>query len=301
VCTLSRSLLVALVAVALGCGGKGLRVGADAAGLHDGGPSDAPTSTDLGPGSADSSSEAKYAGVVLAMTTHDPASTRYVARAVFTTGRRPSIGGCPHCCCGPEDRGLPIPVKPPDAGKTTVATGATTLATLVPGPFNDGSGTYYGMSDLGWSWYPPLSDYPPVDSQPWSPGAALSVLASGGEIAPFSGVLQTGPSLTGLVPPIGPAPVVAHHLQPFEVSWTPEGNGDATVLLRVPYAGGVCFCDAPDAAGRIVVEANLLSPLSADKNGKITLTRLTISTVAASNATVDLVGAEVQAGPFAIQ
>jgi hypothetical protein len=295
--------MLVLVAAAVGCGGKGLRVGADAAGLHDGGPSDAPTSTDLGPGTADSSSEAKYAGVVLAMATHDPATVSYVARAVFTTGPRPQIGGCPHCCCGPEERGLPIPVKPPDAGKMTIAAGAsaTTLATLAPEPFNDGSGTYYGMSDLGWSWYPPLSDYAAVNSQPWTPGDALSVLATGGEIQSFSGVLQTGPALTGVVPPIGPSPVVVDHLQAFEVSWAPQGKADATVLLRLPYVGGVCFCDAPDSAGRLVVEANLLSPISADKNGKITLTRLTISTVAASNATVDLVGAEVQAGPFAIQ
>ena len=259
---LTRWIVVALLGGAVGCGGKGLRGGGDAAGAGDDGPIDAATSADLDTDTADSSSEAMYSGVVLAMITQDEATTNYVARAVFTTGPRPAIGGCPHCCCGVEERGLPRPGKPPDAGRMTIAAaaGATTLATLVPGSFVDGHGVFHGMSDLGWSWFSPLSDYAPVDSQPWSPGDSLQVVAAGNEVESFAGVLQAGPSLAGVTPPIGPSPVVVDHSQAFEVSWTPEGKGDATVLLSIPRSGSVCYCDAPDSAGRLVVDANLLSP-----------------------------------------
>jgi hypothetical protein len=157
------------------------------------------------------------------------------------------------------------------------------------------------MSDLGWAWFGPLSDYSAVDSQPWSPGDALRVLTTGNEVLSFSGVLQTGPSLAGVMPPIGPSPVVVDHSQDFEVSWTPEGAGDGTVLLSLPRSGSICYCDAPDSAGRLVVDANLLSPLSVEQNGKIKLARLTISTVASGNATIDLVGAVIQAGPVVVK
>jgi hypothetical protein len=293
-------MLVALLAGAVACGRTAWRTGRDAAGA---GEAIDTTSPDVRTSPADARAQAQYAGVVLAMVTQDQATTSYVARAVFTTGARPIIGGCPHCCCGSEERGLPIPQKPADAGNMTLATsaGATALATLVPAAFEGGSGTFYGMSDLGWSWLAPLSDYAPVTSQPWSPGDALSVLATGNEVEPFAGVLQTGPALAGVTPPIGPSPVVVDYRQAFEVSWTPEGKGDATVLLSVPYSGGICFCDAPDAAGKLVVDADLLGPLSLDQNGKISLARLTISTVTTGNATIDLVGADVRVGPIAIE
>jgi hypothetical protein len=206
------------------------------------------TGADLGTGAADAGSAETYAGVVLAMITQDEATTRYAARAAFVARPRPAIGGCPRCCCGGTGHGLPYPWKPPDAGKIVIALAAdaTPLATLVPASFQGGSGTFYGMFDLGWPWAGPLSDYAPVDSQPWSAGDALQVLATGNEVEPFSGLLQAGPSLAGVMPPIGPSPVVVDHSQPFEVSWTPEGKGDATVLLSLPYDGGICFCDARD-------------------------------------------------------
>jgi hypothetical protein len=157
------------------------------------------------------------------------------------------------------------------------------------------------MSDLGWSWFSPLSDYAPVDSQRWSPGDGLQISATGNEVESFSGILRTGPSLAGVTPPIGLAPVVVDRSQAFEVSWIPEGEGDSTVLLGIPYDGGICYCDAPDSVGKLVVDANRLSPISVEQNGKITLARLTVSTVASGNATIDLVGAVVQAGPLAVQ
>jgi hypothetical protein len=295
-------IVVVLLGGAVACGGSALRSRGDAAGAG-GVSTDAVTGPDLGADAPDPGSQAMYAGVVVGIITHEGPTTSYVARALFTTGPRPLVGGCPHCCCGTTDRGLPYPFKPPDAGKITLAAeaGATTLATLVPAAFEGGSGTFYGMTDLGWSWFGPLGDYAPVASQPWSAGDTLQVLAAGNEVASFSEALRTGPSLAGVVPSIGPSPVVVDHGQPFTVSWAPQDHGDATVLLTLPYAGGVCFCDAPDAAGRLVVDANLLGPISAEKNGKIQLARLTISTVASGNATIDLVGADVQAGPLAVE
>jgi hypothetical protein len=254
-----------------------------------------------GGGNADSGagSEATYAGAVLAMVTEHEATQTYVARAVFTTGLRPTIGGCSQCCCNTTDRGLPIAKKPPDASEITLlpAAGAPALATLVPEVFEDGHGKLHGMLALGWSWFAPLSDYAPVTSQPWNAGDILEVVAQGNEVAPFSGMLRAGPALGGVTPPIGSSPVLVDHTQPFEISWTPEGDGDAIVLLGIPSAAGVCYCDAPDSAGTLVVDADLLSPVS----GGISLARLTVSTVTSSNASIDLVGAVVQTGAVEVQ
>ena len=100
-----------------------------------------------------------------------------------------------------------------------------------------------------------------------------------------------------MTPPIGSSTVVVDHTQPFEVSWTPGGNADATVLLGIPNGTGICYCDAPDTAGSLVVDADLLNPVSAE----ITLTRLTVSNVASSNASIDLVGAVVHKGSLKVQ
>jgi hypothetical protein len=127
------------------------------------------------------------------------------------------------------------------------------------------------------------------------------VVATGNEVGAFSGVLQVSTALTGVTPAIGSTPVIVHHDQPFEVSWAPEGKGDATVLLSLGYPGGICFCDAPDSAGKVVVDGNLLSPTTAEQKGRIRLARLTTATVSSTNATIDLVGAVVQAGPLQVQ
>ncbi|HWA78257.1 MAG TPA: hypothetical protein VG937_38240 [Polyangiaceae bacterium] len=244
-------------------------------------------------------SEATYAGAVLSMVTEREATRSYVARAIFTAGTRPSIGGCPQCCCRSTDRGLPIPIKPPDAGDIAILAtdGTSALATLVPERFEDGRGVFHGMIDLGWSWFAPLSDYALVPSEPWNGRDTLRVLAEGNEVEAFSGSLRAGTALGGVTPPIGSAPVIADHTQPFTVSWTPGGDADATVLLGIPNASGLCYCDAPDSAGTLSVPASLLSPIS----GEISLARLTVATVAGSNANIDLVGAAVLRGTVEVR
>jgi hypothetical protein len=290
--------VIALGGGAVGCGEtKGNP--AAAGGKSDGGTAGAASAGgNAGNAEGGAVSEATYAGAVLAMLTEREGATTYVARAVFTNGPRPTIGGCPRCCCNRTDRGLPLPDKPPDASVITVqsASGPPALATLVPEVFEDGRGIFHGMSDLGWAWFAPLSDYAAVTSQPWDAGDTLQVLAEGNEVAPFSGLLHVGAAIAGLTPPLGSTPVIVDHTRAFEISWTPEGNGDATVLLGIPTGSGICYCDAPDAAGRLVVAAELLSPVS----GEISLARLTVSNVASSNASVDLVGAVIQKGPLEV-
>ncbi|HYQ27597.1 MAG TPA: hypothetical protein VER04_10260 [Polyangiaceae bacterium] len=244
-------------------------------------------------------SEATYAGAVLAMLTEHDGTESYVARAVFAAGPRPTIGGCPQCCCSSTDRGLPLPDKPPDASRITLlpTAGGAALATLVPELFEDGHGAVHGMIDLGWSWFAALSDYAAAPSQAWKAGDVLEVTALGNEVEPFSGMLRAGPALSGVTPAIGSAPLVVDHTQPFEISWTPEGDANAIMLLGIPNADGVCYCDAPNSAGSLVVDSALLSAAA----GEISLARLTISNVASKNASVDLVGAIVQRGPVEVR
>ena len=250
-------------------------------------------------GDAGAGGAATYGGVVLALVSERDAVQSSVARAIFTTGSRPALGGCPQCCCGSEGRGLPIPVKPPDAGRIALepAGDGSAVTTLDPFPFENGMGEFYGTSELGWAWYPPLSSYAPVEPQPWAADTALQVHASGGEVAAFSGTLRLGPALTGVTPALGTSPLVVDHTQAFEISWTPQSGSDALVMLRIPNGSGVCFCDAPDAAGRIVVEPGLLGPVTGD----VSLTRFTVSNVSSGNASVDLVGAMVRTGAIDVR
>jgi len=243
-------------------------------------------------------SETTYTGAVLALLTEREGAVTHVARAIFTAGTRPTIGGCPQCCCSSTRRGLPTPIKPPDAREISLlpVDGSSALATLVPEVFEDGHGSFHGTTDLGWPWFAPLSDYAPVTSQPWSAGDTLKVQAQGNEVAAFSGLLRAGPALRGVTPPIGSSPVVIDHTQPFEISWTPEGDPDATVLLGIPNVDGICYCDAPDSAGTLVVDSKL-SILS----GEISLARLTVSKVTGGNASVALVGSIVQRGLVEVQ
>ncbi len=290
-------LVIALVGGALGCGGSSVRrLSAGAQSGAGGGGAGGLGGSSGETAAAGMSSEALYAGVVLAMVSDDNASSPYVTRADFTGRAHPVLDGCPRCCCGQELHGLPAPGKPPDAGTITLlGADGSTLAALVPEAIDNGG---YGMGiALGWSWFEPLSNYAPVTPQPWAFGDTLQVLAPGNEVEPFSGMLRTGLALAGVSPPIGSSPVIIDHTQPFEISWTPEGDADATMLLGLPTGNSLCYCDAPDSAGKLVVDASLLSPVS----GELSLTRLSISTVTSGNASVDLVGAVVQKGPVEVR
>jgi hypothetical protein len=152
------------------------------------------------------------------------------------------------------------------------------------------------MTDLGWSWSVPLSNYAPITAQPWSFGDTFQVAAAGDEVDAFSSTFRAGAALTGVTPPIGSATLVVDHTVPFEISWTPEGDAEATILLALPTGNRLCYCDAPDSTGKLVVDASLLSPVTYD----ITLARLNVTTVTSNNATIDLVGAVVQKGPIEI-
>jgi hypothetical protein len=110
-------------------------VSGDAAGSSDVGVNgDAAKIPDLGADTADASSRVKYSGLVVAFRRHEGATTSYAARAVFTDWERPVIGGCPNCCCGGTDRGLPYPIKPPDADKNgQIQLSRLTISTVTNG------------------------------------------------------------------------------------------------------------------------------------------------------------------------
>ncbi|MGC4089479.1 MAG: hypothetical protein QM756_16630 [Polyangiaceae bacterium] len=203
------SVVVALSAAAMGCGQA----------AHD--PVDASAQGGGGGAAGGSGSDAPYTGVVLAEITKGATEPRYTARAVFSRGPHVAIGGCPRCCCGRSDRGLPLPDKPPDAGEITlaVASDSTPLGTLVPDPFENGVGTLYGMTDLGWSWFAPLSNYAAVASPAWNSSALIKIQARGNEIGGFNSTFRAGPEFLGVNPPIGATTLVIDHRQPFEVSW----------------------------------------------------------------------------------
>jgi hypothetical protein len=170
-----------------------------------------------------------------------------------------------------------------------IVEGGTTMTTL------------QGTWDLGAQWWAYPGVYPDADSGAWNPGDALRVSASGGEVAPFSGTLQTGALLSGVTPAIGTTPLVIDRTQDLQVSWTPEGRAGENVLLAVQQftaSGGLtCYCEAADPAGRVTVSATLLGQFDTQQpSGRIRVERLITSTAPCANATIDLVGEVSQTG-----
>lgn len=74
-------------------------------------------------------------------------------------------------------------------------------------------------------------------------------------------------------------------------------DSDAILLLGIPNADGICYCDAPDAAGKLVVDTERLGLVS----GPISLARLTDSHLVNGNASIDLVGAVVRTGTIEVR
>jgi len=252
-----------------------------------------------------------YSGVVLARATQSgTTSSSYGAFVDFTSKYPFYLDSCPglgpsagNCCCM-IGMSTPMPIQPPDGATVTLtsADGASTLATLLPSTPTSTTTTIgpqmYGTWDLGrWGAVVP-GCYAPVGSQPWNPGDALRVSATGNQVHAFSGTLQTGSLLSGVTPSIGSAPLVIDHSQNFEVSWTPEGRENESVLLRLGAAPDVCYCTVPDSAAKVTVDSSLLSP---GGTSTISLERLVISTASSDNATITLIGAVELSGEVAFQ
>jgi hypothetical protein len=166
--------------------------------------------------------------------------------------------------------------------------------------------TYQGTWDLGMPWFDYPGIYPAADGAEWNPGDALRVSATGGQVAPFSGTLQTGALLAGVSPAIGSTPLVIDRAADLEVSWTPEGRSheDVFLLLQQFTQGGAttCTCLVPDSAASVTMSATLLGPFGTEQlSGRIRLERLIVSTALCDNAAIDLASEVVQTGDVTFQ
>lgn len=294
------------IAFMVACGGRTeVETGspADAAPPLDGSPDttnadarDAEASADVGV--EDASPAQEFRGVVLLRWAPGSAPP-YLAYADFAAGSPVGLT-CPTspettggCCC--ED-GVALPGPTPSAGILQLSrlTGQGVLVLLQPSTTN-----LQGTSDLGPSWYvyPGIYDY--TDSGVWFPGDAIAVAGGGADLLGFEGTLHTGAALTGVVPPIGPAPSIVDRSQDFHVSWTPEGLAGEQVLLtlRQITTDGVtaCFCSAPDSSGELTVDTSVLAMFAVEQlSGTIELERVITSTVTSDDAVINLVGAVAQ-------
>ncbi len=218
----------------------------------------------------------------------------WVAGAFLDAG---ASNGC-SCSAGLGD---PCPGGQPVAGTITLdGPGKTTLATVKPTgicglPF-------MGVSE--WSRYP--GAYCPTKSLSWTPGETVTATATGGDVAGFSHSLQTGPLLAGVAPPIGDSPVTISRSKGFTIAWTPGDRGDDRVILtleQIPQGPPtVCTCSAPDAAGHLTIDSELLSVFYEGDAGPhglqndIILARTRTTAVREGRLSLQLVGETVLAG-----
>jgi hypothetical protein len=292
-----------LVSIFASCGSLQNEDGNDA-GLRDSETRSVATdarASDTGVRPKDGGSNATYAGVVIAAVTERGAMLTYDAVADFGAPGAFGIGACAgasnesgDCCCVPSEG---LPAGSPDAAIITIRSegGASTLTTLSPS-----ATAKYGLSDLGGA--TPPGDYSSVDSQSWNPGDVLSVSATGDEVHPFSGTLQTGVLLSGVTPAIGPGPVIVDRGKDLEVAWTPEGGGShATVLLELDQAPLSCYCTALDSAAKVTMSSTLVALFETTVGGSIQLERLLTSKASCDNATIDLIGEVAQTADVTFQ
>jgi hypothetical protein len=258
-----------------------------------------------------------YHGVVLAAVSWAATGNEFRAFTAFSRVSAFSLGGCSSdtpdagsCCTCESGISLPGPDAFPDASTVTLSSaGGATLATLTPTyPVHDDGGvssSYYGTMDLGPWGDGPVSTYAGVASQPWAPGDALSVTATGDQVHAFHGTLQTGALLAGLTPSFA-STLTVDRSEDFVVSWVPGGGTNDNVVLRIGQmtTGSYvrCFCAVTDSVGSVTVPASVLAGFlgttdagsDAQLGASITLERLRVSKATSDNAVIDLVGAVEQ-------
>jgi hypothetical protein len=261
------------------------------------------TGTDSGATPMDGGADATvfYSGVVLAKATQGADGGTYMAFADFVADRIPPLEAQPPGSCSCTfDVSAPLYRRPPDVGTITVApidlpAVPPPLVTLTPfGPSLDYPGAQ-GTADLGLEWYLKPGGYPYADSLAWSPGSSLVVSAPGHNVPGFSATLLTGAPLAGVTPSFD-GPVAIDRSQGFQVSWTPDQTPNELVMLTIrqiaPGAEPACFCVAADAAGDLLLGADILLQFATNQiSGSIELERFTLATVQDGSTTIELVGA----------
>lgn len=223
----------------------------------------------------------EYAGQLSARLRSYKGNLSYALDVSFWEGapllpRAPSCGNdgitVGNCCAGLIKLALPVgPLVPLVAGDVTIDLHGTPLATLL------------------------APDYAEIDDAVWNGGDVLGVSAPGGNIAAFSGNLETPALIAGVTPPFGSTPVMIAKGADVPISWTPEGRDGETMQLQidaVATAGpaDVILCTVPDSAGSVVVDASLLARIPSAVSGSIHLTRSITSNVSGANVRVTLVG-----------
>ena len=315
--------LAALVLAPLaGCGSSSAGCASDTAARDASSPQDAVGTgiddvaagtavADLGSAQDGGANATTYSGVVVARIAQVGETNHYSAFADFTTG--PPFGIVPYSTnglgtesCGCQEGLSALPLQPTDAAAVTLtsAEGTRTLAMLAPVGLG---GNWIPDLGPGWRWI--NSAYTLVASQPWKPGDALAVSATGNQVHAFSGTLHTGAPLSGVTPVIGPAPVIIDLTQNFEVSWSPEGISGEIVLLMLRRGGLTCYCIVPDAAAKVTVDSSVVGGFGnayyvgtgEPPSGTILLDRLVTSTASGDNATIALIGEVMQTGTVTFQ
>jgi hypothetical protein len=226
-----------------------------------------------------------------------------------------------------SDKGTSIEAFPAGLGRSYAATGRGTTCFCTRGGISSSNGsvnagtvTVQGpdrrvtLATAVYQVTSPVPAYLTTPALPWNPGDALFVSATGAPngLASFAGTLQTGGPLIGVAPVLAQSapPIPVSLAKDFVVTWVPEGKSDESVSLVInqawPGALGGCTCSAPDADGKLTVPAASLSQAfvptsSAQTQGGASLVRSIVRTVAAGNASVDLVGQAVVNGGVSFQ
>jgi hypothetical protein len=182
------------------------------------------------------------------------------------------------------DPGPPEP-PPPTAGVLSIDEADGTLLASLSAPANDEA--YWTRTE-------------------WTPGAGLSVTATGDAVDAFQGTLRTAALPSGITPSLGATPVVVDRSQGFGLSWTPGANPDDTVTLQIQSGcGPSCACTAPVSAGKFALDPTNLAAFDSVTGGAcdttLWLTVTSTSTATCLNATVDLVGQTTMTVPVSFR
>jgi hypothetical protein len=237
--------------------------------------------------------EGPYSGVVVAELDTNEGQRASLVNANFLPGSEQlappfftdcdTDGGLPTCC--PESFHTSLPGPGPGAGVVTVADGEAPVATLdTPSAMGTGAVQVSVAGSL------------------WTPGDALAVTATGGEVAAFSGTLRTPNALANASLAIGSAAVAISRAKDLVVTWAPDGMPGEKLQILVsgtPSSMGApsfIACTALDTAGSITVGASFLGMLPAG-SAQVTLSRSVVEKVVVSNGSVALVGESQISGP----
>ena len=170
------------------------------------------------------------------------------------------------------------------AGTIALTDGTSALANMSPG-----SNGAYGISS---------SDNPSVK---WTPGDTLAIAASGAVIDAFTGNLVTVTDFAGLVPALSLKTATTVPLaDPLVISWT-ASTATTVRLLMIAAKSGAISCSVADSAGTLTVPTALLSKLTTNDTGLISLTRQLVTPATVTNATVQLVSTSTTTGTAKFQ